>query len=31
MLVGSAASAITEFGDFGREREALKRAVEGEE
>jgi len=31
MLVGSAAAAITEFGDFRRERKALKRAVEGEE
>jgi len=31
MLVVSAAAAITEFGDFRRERDASKRAVEGEE
>jgi len=31
MLVGSAAAAITEFGDFRRERDAAKRAVDGEE
>jgi hypothetical protein len=31
MLVVSAAAAITEFGDFRREREAPKRAVEGGE
>jgi hypothetical protein len=31
MLVVSAAAAITEFGDFRRERDAAKRAVDGEE
>jgi hypothetical protein len=31
MLVVSAAAAITELGDFRREREAAKRAVDGEE
>jgi hypothetical protein len=31
MLVVSAAAAITEFGDFRREREAAKRAVDGDE
>jgi len=31
MLVVSAAAAITEFGDFRRERDAPKRAVDGEE
>jgi len=31
MLVLSAAAAITEFGDFRREKERAKRAVEGGE
>jgi len=31
MLVVSAAAAITEFGDFRREKDRAKRAVDGEE